>query len=76
MPNYGNRDSPFQLIQVASYQKLLKAIPCHHFKRIEQPEHYAKVLPIKVSGDMENLEETLTKEIFFNKYSKGFDVQQ
>lgn len=42
-------------------------------KRIEQTEHYAKVLPTKVSADMGKLEDRLTKENFLKDYSKELE---
>ena len=39
-------------------------------KRIEQTEHYAKVLPIKVSADIEKLKKKLKKDKFLIGYSE------
>jgi len=40
-------------------------------KHISQTEHYAKVVPQKVSEDMEDLQKRLTKKKFLKGYTKG-----
>jgi integrase len=44
-------------------------------KRISQTEHYAKVIPQKVSEDMSVLEKRLNKKKFLKGYSKNLPIE-
>jgi hypothetical protein len=45
-------------------------------KRIKQTEHYAKVIPQKVSEDMGELQKRLNKKKFLKGYTKTLPAEE